>query len=181
MKYRTEPLPRIINGRDPITGYQLVTKRKDGYKPNTNIPVCRSGEEHLVENYEAASKDKFIGWVCHHRLELTLDGQFANSMMDLVNKDMYFYRPHFELIWLRRGDHSRLHNSGNLSPSHNRPPHNWKDDVSPMSLYVRGLRWYKAGRISEEEFQKYRDQLQESKRRRYHFRLLRMLLQYSNC
>ena len=166
MNYNTTPLPRIINRRDQITGFLLVTKRKGRYKPNPNIPVCRSGEEHLVENYELAKKDNFRGWVCHHRLELTLDGEFANSMMDLVNKDMYFHRPYFELIWMKRGEHSRLHNSGKLSPCNNRQPHNWKDDVSPRTLYVRGLRWYRSGRISEEEFQEYRDQLQESKRRK---------------
>ena len=114
MNYNTTPLPRILNARDHVTRNKLVVfhKGKSRYKPNRHIPVCRSGEEHLVENYDLAKNDNFKGWICHHRLELTLDGEFANSSMDLVNKDMYFHRPYFELIWLRLGEHSRLHNSG---------------------------------------------------------------------
>ena len=136
MNYNSTPLQRILNARDPVTGKKLVifSKRRNRYKPNYYIPSGRSGEEHLVENYELAKKDKFKGWVLHHRLELTLDGEFANSAIDLVNKDMYFHRPYFELIWLRCGEHSRLHSSGDKSPS-------WKGGIAKdFAKYLREWR-----------------------------------------
>lgn len=136
MNYNTTPLPRILNARDPITGLKLVrfSKMYKRWIPGRKIPKCRSGEEHLVENYELAKKDKFKGWVCHHRLELTLDGEFANSAIDLVNKGMYFHRPYFELIWLRLGEHSRLHNLGDKSPG-------WKGGVNiDHAKYMRERR-----------------------------------------
>lgn len=137
MQYNSTPLPRILNGRDPVTGLKLVLfhKRLNRYIPNPHIPVCRSGEEHLVENYELAKNDTFKGWICHHRLELTLDGQFANSAIDLVNKDMYFHRPYYELIWIRSGEHSRLHYSGCKSSS-------WKGGIA--SDHKEYLRQYRA-------------------------------------
>lgn len=122
MNHNTTPLPRILNSKDPITGRKFVVFRNKAkkYVPNPNLPVCRSGEESLVENYELAKNDNFRGWVLHHRLELTLDGQFANSAMDLVNKEMYFHRPHFELIWMKTEEHTRLHNSGSNNPTYGR-------------------------------------------------------------
>ena len=136
MNYNSTPLPRILNARDPITGLKLVLfhKSKNRYKPHIKIPMCRSGEEHLVENYDLAKKDNFKGWDLHHRLELTLDGEFANSAMDLVNKDMYFHRPHYELIWLRHGEHSRLHLRGDKCP-------NWKGGLDiDHAKYMRERR-----------------------------------------
>ena len=166
MKYNNTPLQRILDARDPITGYKLVifSKNMKKYIPNGKIPVCRYGEEHLVENYNLAKIDNFKGWVLHHRLELTIEGDFANSAIDLVNKEMYYYRPYFELIWLKRGEHSRLHLSGNkgtmfgISPDKHpmygrtgdRAPMygrkgdkspNWKgDDVSERTKYLREYR-----------------------------------------
>lgn len=133
MNYNTTTLPRILNTKDPITRKKLVrfSKRLRRYIPNNHIPLCRSGEEHLVENYELAKKDNFKGWVCHHRLELTLDGEFANSAIDLVNKDMYFHRPYFELIWLRPEEHTKLHSSRGKNPM-------WKgDEATEHAKYMR--------------------------------------------
>lgn len=62
-----------------------------------------------IENYDLAKADNFEGWVCHHRLELTLDGEFALSREQLKMHDMYYNRPYYELIFLRRREHSKLH------------------------------------------------------------------------
>lgn len=138
MNYNTTPLKRILNSRDPITRNKLVVfhKTSDKYMPNPNIPACRSGEEHLVENYDLAKEDKFKGWVLHHRLELTLDGQFANSAIDLVNKNMYFHRPYYELIWMKRREHSILHHTGDISPVWRGPKHRREY----MNAYMRQYR-----------------------------------------
>lgn len=62
-----------------------------------------------IENYEEAVNDKTQTWHCHHRLELTLDGEFALSRDDLKLHDMYFNRPYYELIFLTPAEHRRIH------------------------------------------------------------------------
>lgn len=105
-------MPEVIKAKDILTNRVLViwSKTEGRYKPNTGIPRCESNKDHIIENYEDAKKDDFKGWICHHRLELTEDGCFLNSTMDLINKGLYYHRPPEELIWLKVGDHSRLHN-----------------------------------------------------------------------
>ena len=63
----------------------------------------------LIENYYEAINDTENVWACHHRLELTLDGEFANSKTDLIRHGMYYHRPYFELIFLKIIDHKKLH------------------------------------------------------------------------
>ena len=63
----------------------------------------------LIENYEKAVADRTSVWHCHHRLELTLDGLYAVSKDDLIRMDMYYCRPHFELILLPPTTHNKLH------------------------------------------------------------------------
>ena len=62
-----------------------------------------------IENYEQAINDKENMWVCHHRLELTLDGEEALSQKDLMRMNMYYHRPYFELIFIKDIDHRKLH------------------------------------------------------------------------
>lgn len=64
-----------------------------------------------IENYELAKADNFKGWVIHHRLELTLDNELACTTNDLIRMYMYYNRPYYELIFLTRSEHSRLHNN----------------------------------------------------------------------
>ena len=55
-----------------------------------------------IENYEAAKKDDFKGWNCHHRLEThTSDGE--RRLVDITFK---------ELIFLTASEHSHLHREG---------------------------------------------------------------------
>lgn len=63
-----------------------------------------------IENYEKAIDDKTQTWDLHHRLELTLDGEFALSHKQLKMHDMYYNRPYYELIFLTHSEHTRLHN-----------------------------------------------------------------------
>lgn len=74
----------------------------------------RENERHLIENYDEASKDNFKGWVCHHRLELTLDGELALTPQELIRHNMYYNRPYFELIYLRRSEHAKLHHTNKV-------------------------------------------------------------------
>ena len=65
-----------------------------------------------IENYEKAFADTTQTWDLHHRLELTLDGEFALSRDQLKMHDMYYNRPYYELIFLTHAEHSRLHREG---------------------------------------------------------------------
>ena len=62
-----------------------------------------------IENYEKAIADTTQVWDLHHRLELTLDGEFALSREQLKMHDMYYNRPYYELIFLTHAEHRRLH------------------------------------------------------------------------
>lgn len=68
-----------------------------------------------IENYDKAIADTKRKWDLHHRLELTLDGYFANSVEDLKRHNMYFNRPYFELVFLTHAEHTKLHQSGRSS------------------------------------------------------------------
>lgn len=67
-----------------------------------------------IENFYKAMADTTHTWHCHHRLELTLDGEFAHSKEELIRMDMYNQRPYFELIFLTPSEHHRLHNKGKV-------------------------------------------------------------------
>lgn len=63
-----------------------------------------------IENYEEALNSDVM-YDCHHRLELTLNNEFAHSREDLIRLGMYFKRPHFELIFLKPSEHTALHSN----------------------------------------------------------------------
>lgn len=62
-----------------------------------------------IENYDLAITDITQTWICHHRLELTLDGELAHTPKELMRLEMYYKRPYFELIFLTRSEHRKLH------------------------------------------------------------------------
>ena len=65
-----------------------------------------------IENYDKAIADTTQIWDCHHRLEFTLDGEFAHTADELIRLNMYYNRPYFELIFLTHSEHIKLHSSG---------------------------------------------------------------------
>lgn len=65
-----------------------------------------------IEHYEEALAEGFVGWCIHHRLEIQQDGTRV-SMQELKDKNLYYGRPSSELIFMRREEHSSLHNTGN--------------------------------------------------------------------
>lgn len=73
-----------------------------------------------IENYELAKADNFKGWHIHHRLELTLDGEFAHTPEDLKRMGMYYNRPYFELIFLTKSEHQRIHAQNRSNSSLNK-------------------------------------------------------------
>jgi hypothetical protein len=73
--------------------------------------ICNEIEK--VENYDKAVQDNFKGWILHHRLEITLSGEFAHTSTELQTMNMYYNRPYFELIFLPKAEHTVLHNRAN--------------------------------------------------------------------
>jgi len=65
-----------------------------------------------IENYEEAVQSDEI-YDCHHRLELTLEGEYAHSKEDLIRMDLYYHRPYYELILLPHKEHTKLHRKFN--------------------------------------------------------------------
>lgn len=69
-----------------------------------------------IENYDLAVSDS-DKWVCHHRLEITMDGEFAHTKLEMIRMNMYYQRPYFELIFLKESEHRKLHNQS-MSDEH---------------------------------------------------------------
>ena len=78
---------------------------------NTVKLYCRD-DISKIENYEQAINDKENMWVCHHRLELTINDEQAHTKEELIRFGMYYHRPYFELIFMKRGEHTTLHLTG---------------------------------------------------------------------
>lgn len=60
-----------------------------------------------IENYEQAMADPLEIWDCHHRYEIYNGRTISRST--LKNRGLLYNRPASELIFLRQGDHKRLH------------------------------------------------------------------------
>lgn len=82
-----------------------------------NKRFCKEPEK--IENYEAAKKDDFKGWHCHHRLEThTSDGE--RRLVDITQAElkalgMYYNRPAEEFIFLTTGEHNAFKKGKKLS------------------------------------------------------------------
>ena len=75
---------------------------------------CKNYQD--IENYEAAKKDDFKNWECHHRLEThNSDGERRAvdiTEAELLALEMYYNRPSSELIFLKHSEHASLHQKG---------------------------------------------------------------------
>lgn len=80
-------------------------------------------EPEKIENFEKAKAENFKGWVVHHRLQTcTSDGErrlVDITPAELKALDMYYNRPPEELIYLRKGEHSTLHQKGKYAGENN--------------------------------------------------------------
>ncbi len=90
-----------------------------------------------VENYDLAKADNFKGWVVHHRLEISVNGEEVITPAELDRLGMYYHRPYFELIFMRRKEHAAMHDLAN--------PRNTDEIKSKISETVKSA--YKDGRI----------------------------------
>ena len=98
-----------INKKNQYKLYHKNGARQYYMRKFFKLRYVRDGELEKIENYELALKDNFKGWDIHHRLEMSLENENIRSKDDLIRLNMYYDRPYFELIFLKKEDHHRLH------------------------------------------------------------------------
>lgn len=113
--------------------------------------VCRD-DISKIENYDKAINDKTQTWDIHHRLELTLDGEFALTREQLKMHDMYYNRPYYELIFLTRSEHIRMHNLAQSSETREKRVNSLighsVSEESRRKLSESAIRRYRTGKNS---------------------------------
>lgn len=114
----------------------------------------REGELEKIENYDKAIADKTQLWECHHRLELTLDGEFAHTREDLKRMGMYYNRPYFELIFLTRTEHKKLHGKTKSEEHKNKLSEAFKGKKRSEEIRKRISEGRKGMKLSEEHRKK---------------------------
>lgn len=69
-----------------------------------------------IENYDKAMADTTQTWDIHHRTEIW----WNCSAKELIKNECYYHRKACELIFLTKGDHTRLHHKGKPKSSEHR-------------------------------------------------------------
>ncbi len=95
-----------------------------------------------IENYQLAVSDETQIWDCHHRRET----EENKTREQLINEGLYYNRPPEELIFLKHGEHIKLHNIGKIS---------WNKGISLSEEHKRKLSeslkgWNKGKQLPEE-------------------------------
>lgn len=62
----------------------------------------------LIPGFNEALTDN-KRYVCHHCLELTIDGHHAKTSAELKRMDMYYKRPFYELMIVEKSKHDDMH------------------------------------------------------------------------
>ena len=109
---------------------------------------CKDYEN--IENYEAAKKDNFKEWCCHHRLE-THNSDGERRLVDITTEElqalgMYYNRPASELIFMKHSEHSSLHTPSD--DTKNKMSEAKKGEKNPM--YGKHLSEETKNKLSEE-------------------------------
>lgn len=100
---------------------------------------CKDYES--IENYEAAKKDNFKNWVCHHR-----KGEFIPAE-ELRALGLYYNRPAEELLFITVSEHSSLHNTGNQYKKGHQVSSETRKKISEAN---KGNKYCLGRRLSEE-------------------------------
>lgn len=100
-----------------------------------------------IENYDLAVNDKTQTWDCHHRLEI--QGQFRNSPSLLNKCGLYYSVPAWQLIFLTKSEHVKLHGIGKPFCGEKNPmfgKHHSAETRKKMSLSQSGERNHMFGK-----------------------------------
>ena len=103
-----------------------------------------------IEHYEEALAEGFAGWCIHHRLEIQQDGT-RMSRQELKDHGLYYGRPASELVFMRNGEHSTLHNNNRSYDTRKKlsearkGKHHSEETRLKMSESRKGKLWYNNG------------------------------------
>lgn len=100
---------KMLNRKNQINHYHKNKERRDYMRIYSMQRYVRNSDLERIENYELAKADNFKGWDIHHRLEFTINGEYAHTKEELIRMNMYYDRPYFELIFMKTKDHHRIH------------------------------------------------------------------------
>ena len=119
----------------------------------------------LIENYDKAIADESNNWIVHHKLGIS-EGRCI-SKDELISMNLYFHRPAYELIFMTKSEHIKLHNKARINQITNtfieaNRNRIWTPEMrKKMSDKMKGI---KLGPMSEE----HRKKLSEAAYRRHH-------------
>lgn len=103
-----------------------------------------------IENYDKAIADTTQTWVCHHRLALTLDREFAHTAAELDRLGMYYHRPYFELVFLTPEEHRMLHGTNCCDETRKKKSESLKGS-NKFKVHLKKLHESNKGRTRSEE------------------------------
>lgn len=63
-----------------------------------------------IENYDIAITDRENLWVVHHRGEILPCGRYSQATLKKFG--LYWHRPPEELIFMKQGEHIKMHQTG---------------------------------------------------------------------
>ena len=114
---------------------------------------CKEYEN--IENYEAAKKDNFKCWHCHHRLE-THNSDGERRLVDITSAELialgiYYNRPAEELIFLTTSEHNILHHKGKqhaLGCKRSEETKKKMREVHKGNTNTKGMHWFNNGKIN---------------------------------
>ena len=109
---------------------------------------CKDYEN--IENYEAAKKDNFIGWECHHRRGANI------TQKELISLGQYYNISSDELVFLTTAKHNQLHHIGR---------HHTEDSKKRISAASKGRRHTEEARKKMSEAHKGKHPSEETRKK----------------
>ena len=109
---------------------------------------CKDYEN--IENYEAAKKDNFIGWECHHRRGANI------TQKELISLGQYYNISSDELVFLTTAKHNQLHHIGR---------HHTEDSKKRISAASKGRRHTEEARKKMSDAAKGKPKTKEHKKK----------------
>ena len=109
---------------------------------------CKDYEN--IKNYEAAKKDNFIGWECHHRRGANI------TQKELISLGQYYNISSDELVFLTTAKHNQLHHIGR---------HHTEDSKKRISAASKGRRHTEEARKKMSDAAKGKPKTKEHKKK----------------
>lgn len=115
------------------------------------------GDYREIENYDLAIADTENTWELHHRDEVQPDGVVLSRKW-MQEHGIYNSVPPYSLIYLHPIEHRKLHLTDDMNPC-------WKgDSAKATAKYHRAKKLFRANKISEDEYNAAKAELQRARK-----------------